>query len=257
MNGINLIALGMMFLLSPLFSFAWGCEGHKITDAIAYNHLSQPVKDSAAAYLDGVNFEDAGCWMDEIRSNHDFDYLKPCHYINVEKGESYKPSTGDNIINELNKVISQLKERSKHSKEENAIALKILLHLMADLHQPLHVGYGIDKGGNTVELSFAGHNSNLHKVWDSEIIRQSKITAADCLRISSSYFPNEISSIEKIDVLGWMNDSRSHLVEVYGFADGTVSETYITKNTPVIEKQLIAGGLRLSALLSEIFGKKG
>ena len=60
-----------------------------------------------------------------------------------------------------------------------------------------------------------------------------------------------------MDVLVWMYDSRSHLVEVYGFAEGAVNETYTTKNTLVIEKQLIAGGLRLSALLNEIFGKKG
>lgn len=194
--------------------------------------------------------------MDEIRSDHAYDYLKPYHYINIEKGESYKPTSGANIINELNKVIARLKERSKHTNEENATDLKILMHLVGDLHQPLHVGYGIDKGGNKIEVPISGHTSNLHKVWDSEIIRHSRITADVCLRQASSYSPTDISAIEKIDIIGWMNDSRSHLSQVYDFTAGTISDGYITKNTLLIEKQLIAGGLRLSALLNEIFGKR-
>ena len=257
MKYFYVILLRLSPILNPLFSLAWGCDGHKITDAVAYHYLDQATKDSVAAYLDGTTFEEAGCWMDEIRSDHQYDYLKPCHYINIEKGESYKPSTDANIINELNKVIARLKERSKHTKGENAIDLKILMHLVGDLHQPLHVGYGSDKGGNKIEVSFLGHTSNLHKVWDSEIIRNSRITADGCLHMVSSYSPAEISTMQKIDVINWMNDCRSHLGQVYDFTDATISETYITKNTPLIEKQLITGGLRLSALLKEIFSKKG
>ena len=257
MNYSKLSNVGLFFLLMPIFSFAWGSAGHKITDDVAYHYLDQAIKDSVAVYLDGTSFEEAGCWMDEIRSDHQFDYLKPCHYINIEKGESYKPTTEANIINELNKVIARLKERSKHTKEENAIDLKILLHVVGDLHQPLHVGYGIDKGGNKIEVAFLGHNSNLHKVWDSEIIKHSRITADGCLSIATSYSPGQISAIKKGDIIGWMNESRSYLGEVYDFTDATISEAYITKNTLLIEKQLIAGGLRLSALLKDIFGMRG
>jgi len=255
MRNLKLIAI-LLVSYTPFYSFAWGSDGHKITDDIAYHYLDQAVKDSVTTYLGSTTFEDAGCWMDEIRSDHQYDYLKPCHYINIEKGESYKPTSEANIINELNNVIARLKERCKHSKEENATDLKILMHLIGDLHQPLHVGYGIDKGGNKIEVSFLGHASNLHKLWDSEIIRHSRVTADGCLRLASSYSPAEISAIEKVDIIGWMNDSRSHLGQVYDFTDGLISEGYITKNTVLIEKQLIAGGLRLSALLNEIFSKK-
>jgi hypothetical protein len=257
MHHLKLIALALLFLLTPFCSFAWGSEGHKITDNVAYHYLDQATKDSVAAYLDGTSFEEAGCWMDKIRSDHQYDYLKPCHYINIEKGESYKPTTEANIINELNKVIARLKERSRHTKEENAIDLKILMHLVGDLHQPLHVGYGSDKGGNKIEVSFMGHNSNLHKVCDSEIIRYSKITTDDCLSLASLYSPSGISAIEKIDVIGWMYESRSYLDRVYDFTDGAIGETYIIKTKPLIEKQLMVGGLRLSALLKDIFGSMG
>ena len=257
MNCTKTFAKVLLFLFAPICSFAWGSEGHKITDDVAYHYLDQSVKDSVVAYLDGTAFEEAGCWMDQIRSDHQYDYLKPCHYINIEKGETYKPTTAANIINELSTVIARLRERSRHTREENAIDLKILMHLVGDLHQPLHVGYGGDKGGNKIEVTFMGKNSNLHKVWDSEIIRHNKITADGCLHIASSYSPAEISAIGKIDVIGWMNDSRTHLGQVYDFTDATISESYITKNTLLIEKQLIAGGLRLSALLKEIFSSHG
>ena len=256
MDCTKAFAIGLLFLLSPFLTFAWGSEGHKITDDVAYHYLDQATKDSVVAYLDGATFEEAGCWMDEIRSDHQYDYLKPCHYINIEKGESYKPTSGANIINELNKVMARLKERSKHTKEENAVDLKILMHLVGDLHQPLHVGYGSDKGGNKIEVTFLGHTSNLHKVWDSEIIRHNRITAEGCLRLASSYSPPEVSAIERGDIISWMNDSRSYLGQVYDFNDGTLSDSYITKNTELIEKQLIDGGLRLSSLLNKIFGGK-
>ena len=196
MNHVKLGVLLLLFLLNSISAFAWGSEGHKMTDDIAYHYLDQDVKDSVAAYLGATTFEQAGCWMDEIRSDHNYDYLKPCHYINVERGEVYKPASDDNIINELNKVIARLKERTIHTKEENALDLKILMHLVGDLHQPLHVGYGIDKGGNKIEVSFLGHTTNLHKVWDSEIIRHSKITADSCLQLASAYSPAELSTIK-------------------------------------------------------------
>jgi hypothetical protein len=120
MNYAKTFAIGLLFLLTPFTSFAWGSEEHKITDDVAYHYLDQAIRDSVAIYLDGTTFEEAGCWMDQIRSDHQYDYLKPCHYINIEKGESYKPTTEANIINELNKVIARLKERSQHTKEENA-----------------------------------------------------------------------------------------------------------------------------------------
>ncbi len=75
--------------------------------------------------------------------------------------------------------------------------------------------------------------------------------------MAASFSPGQISAISKGDIVNWMNDSRSHLGRVYDFTDGTIGEDYISKNTALIEKQLVAGGLRLSALLKEIFSNKG
>ena len=122
--------------------------------SIAYQFLDKSVKDSVDKYLDGVSIQEASVWMDVIRSDHSFDYMKPMHYVNVEKGEEYKQVTGDNIINELTDVVERLHDNKSRTKWGVKGDLEILIHLVGDMHQPLHVGYGKDKGGNTVQLYY-------------------------------------------------------------------------------------------------------
>jgi hypothetical protein len=232
---------------------AWGSVGHKITAKIAYSQLNKATKDSLTHYLGEITIEDASVWMDEVRSNHEYDYQKPWHYINIEKGASYDPASTGNIVWELQRVIAELRERSKYPKEQIATDLKILIHLVGDLHQPLHVGYGSDKGGNTIHLTFLSESTNLHKVWDSEIIKEKHITEQNCLQLLSNYSKEDIARIEKLNVIGWMGESRTYLPEVYNFQNDAVDQTYIDANSKTIEKLLLLSGLRIADVLEVIF----
>jgi hypothetical protein len=232
---------------------AWGSVGHKITAKIAYGQLDKVTKDSLVSYLGESTIEDASVWMDEVRSNHEYDYQKPWHYINIEKGTSYDPASTDNIVWELQRVIAELKARNKYSKEQIATDLKILIHLIGDLHQPLHVGYGSDKGGNTVHLTFIAENSNLHKVWDSEIIKEKHITEQSCLQLLQNYSKEDIAKIDKVDILAWMNESRSYLPAVYNFQNNVIDQNYVDENSKTIEKLLLLSGLRISSILEDVF----
>jgi hypothetical protein len=247
--------LFLFLILTVIYSecHAWGGVGHKITAKIAYSQLNKATKDSLASYLGENTIEDASVWMDEVRSNHEYDYQKPWHYINIEKGASYDPASTDNIVWELQKVIAELKERSKYPKEKIAIDLKILIHLVGDLHQPLHVGYGSDKGGNTIHVTFLAENTNLHKVWDSEIIKEKHITEQSCLELLPNYSKKDIAKIEKLDVIGWMNESRSYLSAVYAFQNDAIDQNYIDTNSKTIEKLLLFSGLRISSVLEAVF----
>ena len=249
MKSVFIYVFVFMFFF-PTKSFSWGSEGHRVMSRVTSENLNSIVKDSLKVYLGDLSLEDCSVWMDEIRSNHSFDYLKPCHYINIEKGEVYSPSNQENIINELNIVIDRLKHRNLYTTEEVITDIKILVHLIGDLHQPLHTGYGVDKGGNTVKVQFLGRETNLHKVWDSEIIKEQHISVETCDKWLSDY--SKIKS-QKSDILGWMNESRSYLGQVYDITDGNIDENYIQKNKTLIEKQLLKSGLRLSVILNEIF----
>ncbi len=254
MKKVVFSALLLLLLINPTKCFSWGGDGHRIMARITNQNLSSSIKDSLAVYLGSLNLEDCSVWMDEVRSDHSFDYLKPCHYINIEKGGVYTTNTEENIINKLNKVIERLKHRKLYSKDEVVIDIKILIHLIGDLHQPLHVGYGVDKGGNTVNVQFLGKETNLHRVWDSEIIKKENITVDTCNLWLSEY--SKIKS-EKSDIPGWMNEGRAYLEQVYDIQNNTIDQAYIMKNKALIEKQLLKSGLRLCVLMNEIFLTSG
>ena len=232
---------------------AWGADGHKIVAKIAYTQISAGVKDSLAKYLRGTTIEEASVWMDEIKSDKSYDFQKPWHYINIDKGGVYHPEDTANIVWAIHKVIGELKERNKYSKERIAIDLKILIHLIGDLHQPLHVGYAADQGANMIMVFFDATNSNLHRVWDTEIIRDEVLGQSVDWAKLSHFTPEETARIRKIDIVEWMNESRALLDTVYDFKGDNLTHKYAKQNAPVIERQMLIAGLRLAAVLKDIF----
>ena len=209
-------------------------------------------KKNVLQYLDTLTIEEAASWMDNLRNDKTYDYLKPYHYINIEKGEQYIPSKNDNIINGINNAMLKLDNMFNLSKQEIKLNLLILFHLIGDLHQPLHCGYGIDKGGNTVQISFFGKGSNLHRLWDSDMIEYKKMNLDSCLKFNT-YTKKQIRQIKKINVETWMNESRNHLTNVYQFSSNKIDDEYINYNSPIIKKQLLDAGLRLAKVLKKYF----
>jgi hypothetical protein len=247
----------LIVITSFLFSkdcYSWGSEGHRIVADIAFHYLDPATRDSVKKYLGETSIHDAATWMDDMRNDPSYNYMKPWHYINLEKGEIYSPTTTFNIVNELTKVIFTL-QNEKQSKEQTNTNLKFLFHLLGDLHQPLHDGYGSDKGGNSIAVTFLGKESNLHKVWDSEIIREKKITTEGCLKIAGKYPKRQIKKLQKTDVVKWMNESRSLLGKTYDFSNNIIDAKYIETNATVIEKQLIIAGIRLAGILNALYRK--
>lgn len=254
MKRIRLISLAL-FIVSTKNLWAWGPEGHKMVAEIAREHLSTATRDSVEKYLGVVNFEEASVWMDEVKSKPEYDYMKPWHYVNVERDKTYVKNADGNIVNVLLKVIEQLKNRRKQSITETGVQLKMLFHLVGDIHQPLHVGYGEDRGGNDIRLKFLKRQSNLHRVWDEDIITEKNIRLKDCLALEATLTEAEKKAGHQTSPLAWMAQSRALLPEVYAFQDNAITQAYIDKNAIVVEKQILIAGLNLAAVLEEIFKK--
>lgn len=244
----------LTFSLIPFSTYAWGAKGHKIVAAIAKQSLDKQIVDSIQKYLGTMSFEDASVWMDEVRSDHSYDYLKPWHYVNVEKDKTYVKTKDPEVVNEIEIAISTLKEKGARDKDKINFALKVIFHLIGDIHQPLHCGYADDKGGNKIEVQFLNKGTNLHKVWDSEIIEDAGISLNDCLNLANELSLKEKKKIQANNVEVWMNESRELLSEVYNF-ETKIKQDYIDKNKPVIEKQLVRAGIRLAMILHETFKK--
>src|SRR5689334_17963898 len=98
MKKIFLVALGCLLQLLPTEALAWGGVGHRIVAEVALNFLKPGVADSVQHYLGTMTFKEAATWMDEVRRDSTYDYMKPMHYINVEKNQPYVRTFGPNIL---------------------------------------------------------------------------------------------------------------------------------------------------------------
>lgn len=244
----------LLLLLINIFPnqlLAWGEKGHEIVAEIAFNQLDKKTKSLILSYLDGMTIEQAATWMDDIKKDHAYDKLKPLHYVNFEKGEAVKEVCCDNIISALSATIKDLKHRKDFSKEEVKIRICYLFHLMGDLHQPLHVGFGSDKGGNTYQVNFNSKNTNLHGLMDYGIIENKSISLNDCLNYMS-YNSLQIDSLCKGSVLDWAKESRSYLNQIYA-TDKQIESDYVEKNAELIKTQIQIAGIRLGKILKDSF----
>ena len=246
------LALLLTLLISPSKTFAWGNKGHALVAEVAFNYMDKNTKSEVLKYLNGMTIEDAANWMDNVKSDHSYDYMRAYHYVNFEKGETVVETNGDNIIFQLNTTIKELQNKEKLSKEEINLKIKILFHLIGDLHQPLHVGYGEDKGGNTMQINYNFKGTNLHSLWDSGIIEYKKISLFDCLN-ANQYSVNEMRALQYIDVVSWATDSRAYLPQAYNTGGNKINDEYVDTCVPIIENQILKAGLRLAGVLNEVF----
>jgi hypothetical protein len=249
-----LLLILLIFNCAPKAS-AFGPAGHKIVVDIAMQYLSPNAKAKVLQILGNVPPDSAAVWMDAMRSDSSYTYMKPWHFINIDKGKAYDPSSTNNIIWELNRVYAELQHPEKLSPAVRKQDVMILIHLMGDLHQPLHVGYGSDRGGNEVKVDFKGFHTDLHSFWDSELIWNQHVTVDACMKLSKTSAQALAKTKFTTDqFVAYMKESRSLLPKVYAFSGGVLDQTYATNNKPVVELQLLRGGQRLAIVLNQLFG---
>lgn len=253
MKQILIGTLLVISLFSSNKSSAWGNKGHALVAEVAFQYLDATTKKNVLHYLDGMSIEEAANWMDAIKSDHKNDFMKPWHYIDIEKGGTQMPA-GDNIVTVLRSTLKDLDNKKDLTQEQIKEKILILFHLIGDLHQPLHVGYPGDKGGNDVKISFMGRDSNLHSVWDSGIIDSENMQLADILKVNT-YSSEKLAAVKKIDVIAWAGQTRGYLKNAYAINDTKINSFYADANAKIIKSQLLDAGIRLAAVLEFYFGK--
>lgn len=233
--------------LRPYRAFAWGPEGHTIVAKIAFQYLTPEVKENVLAVLNGMPLDTAANWMDIMKSNADYEFMRVWHYIDFDQDKQYEPSTDENIINRLIITFNELRHKKTLCSDQIKTDLLILLHLMGDLHQPLHTGYLDDKGGNSRAVQYDTLKTNLHSFWDVDIIRLNDITVETVMQT------NVNDTIAGIHPVKWMKETRSLLNHVYDFSGFELSPGYLKKNDVIVKRQLFIAGLRLAAMLNKLF----
>ncbi len=254
---IYLLAVLFVFPASPESTNTWGKTGHRVVGAIAADYLTEEAQQAVDRILGHETLASESIWMDWVRSNPAFDYMQTWHYVTIPPNMTYeeteKNPEGD-IIKAIRTIIEDLKTGRLSPKEEEQ-KLKILTHLIGDIHMPLHVGNGTDRGGNDVDVSWFWEPSNLHRVWDSGMINETLLSYTELAKSINHPTEKQIKKWQSATVLEWAYESRALLDEVYDLPkDHNINYRYMYENYPIVQKRLLMAGVRLAGVLNEIYG---
>ena len=144
---------------------------------------------------------------------------------------------------------------SKLSKEEEAFSLKCLIHLVGDIHQPMHVGNGKDRGGNDVKVTYFWKSSNLHRVWDTGIIDGQNLSFTEYVSWIDNAPKMQIDKWKNDDIMVWAKESMSYRSQIYDLPESKkINYRYNYDNISTVNIRLLQAGIRLAAVLEDIYG---
>lgn len=254
----SILSLGLMLAI-PTTAFGWGQKGHDVTAFIAEKHLTPATKAVCDKLLDGKSIVYWSNWADNACHTPEYAYTKTWHYRNVDAGYRYDefPRNEDGDVTTAIKDMYKTLSNPSSSIEEKQLALKFLVHFVGDIHQPMHMGHLSDRGGNNVKLKYFFKDKNLHSIWDTDLVESAhKWTFTEWQdqidRASDSDMAAIISSSDPDD---WGRETIGYATIIYDSTPAgiNISYDYIATWTPVVEQQLLKGGLRLAHLLNSLF----
>jgi hypothetical protein len=252
------LTLSLTLLLSMTVSqaFAWGQIGHYLIGYMAEKQMKKSTKKKVERILYPVSISRSGTWMDDIKSDRSYDYLNSWHYLISKEGE-YDPSTQEktgDAYEAILRIKAELKAGGLDSKTE-AEKLRMLIHMIQDIHQPLHVGTGDDRGGNDVKLEFFNQPTNLHALWDSGMIDRQGMSYTEIgdelFRRLTTELKSKYRSNSELD---WLKEAVAYRPMVYNLPENKkISYQYMYENYHIAEERMLAASVRLAQVLEEIY----
>lgn len=237
-------------------SMRWGQIGHRTIGHIADGMVNKKAKKELKRVLGNETLAEVSTWMDEVRSDDSYDYAETWHYCTIPDGMTYEEAPaqeGGDVIWAIETIIKELKAGGL-SAEEESTKLKFLVHMVGDIHQPLHVGNGEDRGGNDVRVQYFGSNTNLHSVWDSRIIDGKQMSYTEFAEWVNHPSPAQVKAWQAATVRDWAYESISYREQVYDVPeDGRISYEYGYKYFDIIKLRVLQAGVRLAGIINEIY----
>ena len=256
----RIAALGMATTLaigcaSP--AFAWGPKGHMIVARLAAAQLTPQARAAVQRLLpelDARQLWQVASWADDLRDTDPalFQQTKRLHFVNFHSADcDYDPPrdcrNGECAVAGIEKYSAILANRN-NPPAERAQALAFVVHLVGDIHQPLHADYRHDAGGNDYQVRWRGEGSNLHRVWDSAMLDTRHWSAARY----AAYLERATTPVDSGGTpTDWAEQScrldRDDGVYPRGHV---IDDAYVARELPVAELRLRQAGARLAAVLN-------
>ena len=257
------IFIGFLALITvaTTAAFSYGPTGHRVVAELAFRHMTPEALAAVEAILGDDFMAEAATWPDEMRSSPDPFFGRtaaPYHYVNLPDGVSYEESeknpAGD-AVTALAAFTATLKDANS-SAEDKALALRYIIHIVGDLHQPLHAGRAEDRGGNRIDVVWFEEFTNLHTVWDERIIQHKQLSYTEWTNfLDRKIKPENVTEWQKAGPTDWVAELISYRGDIYENGHGILSWNYVYKYTPLIKSQLSKGGVRLAGYLNAVFTK--
>jgi hypothetical protein len=237
---------------------AWGKTGHRVTGKIAEAYLTPEALAAITDILGSENLAEASIWADVMRGSPDGIWPRAAnawHYVTIPQGKTYAdvgaPESGD-AITALAGFGDTLRSETA-SKEEKALALRFAVHIIGDLHQPLHAGNGTDDGGNWFTVAFFNKATNLHAVWDSGMIDDEQLSFTEMAEgLSRSITPEQAAAWQQVDPVVWVTESAAIRDTIYP-DDVKLMGGYVFDHQAEYRTRLSQAGVRMAAYLNEVF----
>lgn len=254
----RLFFTAVMALMIVPNALGWGQKGHDVVAYVAEQNISCRVARKVAKVLEGHSLVYYANWMDNASHTPEYAHTSTWHYANVDEGYTYqtmpKNEKGD-VVQAVMQLTEQLKKGGMTPQEES-VALRMLIHLVGDLHCPMHAGHKSDLGGNLVEVLYFGKPQKLHSIWDSALVESAHNWGyTEWQREIDRQPRKEDKKLQQGSVEEWFSETVELSKGVYkDMPEGAkISYDEVAKYAPLIEQQLLKGGLRLARLLEEIY----
>ncbi len=252
--------ISVLLLLFPVLVLGnnfWGKTGHRVTGEIAQNHLTGKAKRALDDLLNGQSLAFVSTFADDIKADRSYSKYSPWHYVNYPLGMRYEDSekSGEGDIIMAIEECTAIIKNEKNSREDRVFHLKMLIHLIGDLHQPMHASRAEDKGGNDIQVQWFGQGSNLHRVWDKNLIESYGMTFTELAGELDHFSRKERKKIQEGTIYDWVHESHEICEGLYGSVNvgDKLGYQYSYKYNDLLFQQLQKGGLRLAKVLNDLF----
>lgn len=246
----------------PFTSSAWGIIGHRVVGEIADSYLTKKTKKAIAAILGNESVAMASNWPDFIKSDPNYRYLNNWHYVNLKSDLTFDEvnnfltaDTATDAYTKINFLVNEMKTNTLLPNETKVMYIRLLIHIIGDIHQPMHLGKPDDRGGNAVKLKWFDEPTNLHAVWDEKLVEFQELSYTEYAKAINFTTKEQRNSWKQQSLVQWIYDTYTLTGKVYAesMPDSRLDYLYNFKFLAPMNDQLLKGGFHLATVLNDIF----
>ena len=261
-NLLKKLIIAVAVIYAPLQSMAWGVEGHRICGQIASTYLTPKARAAISAILGNQSIAMSSNWADFALSDPNYKYTGNWHYVDLGRAFTYpelvsylKADTTTNAYTRINFLMADLKKKNL-SKETKLFDLRMLIHLIEDVHQPMHVAHADDKGGNDFKVTWFNAPTSLHTMWDSKLIEFQQLSYTEYTAAINYTTAAQRAAWQKAPISQWLFESNQLSEQLYTDikAGDNLSYRYNFTHIDMVNQRLLMAGVRLAGVLNNLFG---